>query len=211
MTEKGNNKYRIDVEAGTVELGYYRAFGEFVYNNIIKIENLPNLIANYNSLNEIEKEGVWRGLVDGVAFASISLLFLPLAGADDDEWDDDEHGILENLIHWESVYQLLRLRGDIGTTIPGFGFNDQSRLVNQPFAGVTTATQLAKIVGSIFDIEKDDEGNISIWKQYDRDYGRYKKGDLKILQPISKLNPFDNPYEDLFPHVQYNDFKGASR
>lgn len=211
MTEKGNNKYRIDVEAGTVELGYYRAFGEFVYNNIIKIKNLPNLIANYNSLNEIEKEGVWRGLVDAVAFASISLLFLPLAGADDDDWDDDEHGTFENLIHWESIYQLARLRGDIGTYIPGFGFNDQSRLVNQPFAGVSTATQLAKIVGLIFDFEEDNEGNVSIWKQYDRDYGRYEKGDLKILQPISKLNPFDNPYEDLFPHVQYNDFKGASR
>jgi hypothetical protein len=211
MTQKGNNKYRMDLEAGSVELGYYRAFGEFVWNNVVKIKNLPNLIANYKNLNEIEKEGVWRGLVDGVAFASIGLLFLPLAGADDDDWDDNEHSRFENLIHWELIYQLARLRADIGTYIPGFGFSDQSRLVNQPFAAASTATQLAKIVGIVFDFEEDDEGNISIWKQYDRDYGRFKKGDLKILQPISKLNPLDNPYEDLFPHVQYNDFKGASR
>jgi hypothetical protein len=211
MTQKGNDKYRMDLEAGTIELGYYRAFGEFVWNNVVKIKNLPNLIANYNSLNEVEKEGVWRGLVDGVAFASIGLLFLPLAGADDDDWDDGEHSRFENLIHWELIYQLARLRADIGTYIPGFGFSDQSRLVNQPFAAASTATQLAKIVGIVFDFEEDDEGNISIWKQYERDYGRFKKGDLKILQPISKLNPLDNPYEDLFPHVQYNDFKGASR
>jgi hypothetical protein len=211
MTEKGNNKYRMDLEAGTIELGYYRAFGEFVWNNVVKIKNLPNLIANFKNLNEVEKEGVWRGLVDGVAFATIGLLFLPLAGADDDDWDDGEHSQFENLIHWELIYQLARLRADIGTYIPGFGFSDQSRLVNQPFAAASTATQLAKIVGIVFDFEEDDEGNISIWKQYERDYGRFKKGDLKILQPISKLNPLDNPYEDLFPHVQYNDFKGASR
>jgi len=187
MTQKGNNKYRMDFEAGSVELGYYRAFGEFVYDNIIKIWNLPKIGENWKNLNEIEKEGFWRGLVDAVAFGTISFMFLPLAGADD------------------------RLRGDIGTYIPGFGFSDQSRLVNQPFAALSTLTQLAKIMRITFDFEEDDEGNISIWKQYERDYGRYEKGDLKILQPISKLNPLDNPYEDLFPHIQYNDFKAASR
>jgi hypothetical protein len=212
MTQKGSNKYRIDLESGTVELGYYRAFGEFVWNNVIKIKNLPNLITNYHELNEVEKEGVWRGLVDATAFATISLLLYSLAGGgDDEEWDDDEHGTFENFIHWESIYQMGRLRGDIGTTVPGFGFNDQSRLVNQPFAAIQPVTQLAKIVGMVFDFEEDDEGNISIWKQYERDYGRFEKGDLKILQPISKLLPYDNPYEDLFPHVQYNDFKSASR
>jgi hypothetical protein len=211
MTQQGNNKYRMDFEAGSVELGYYRAFGEFVYNNIVKIWNLPKIVANYKNLNEIEREGLWRGVVDAVAFASISLLFLPLAGADDDDWDNDEHSKFENFIHWETIYQLSRLRGDIGTYIPGFGFSDQSRLVNQPFAALSTLTQLAKIMRITFDFEEDDEGNISIWKQYERDYGRYEKGDLKILQPISKLNPLDNPYEDLFPHVQYNDFKAASR
>ena len=212
MTQKGSNKYRIDLESGTVELGYYRAFGEFVWNNVIKIKNLPNLITNYHTLNEIEKEGVWRGLVDAVSFTTLSLLLYSLAGGgDDEEWDDDEHGTFENFIHWESIYQMGRLRGDIGTTVPGFGFNDQSRLVNQPFAAIQPVTQLAKIVGMVFDFEEDDEGNISIWKQYERDYGRFEKGDLKILQPISKLLPYDNPYEDLFPHVQYNDFKSASR
>jgi hypothetical protein len=211
MTQKGNNKYRMDFEAGSLELGYYRAFGEFVWENIIKIWNLPKIGENWKNLNEIEKEGFWRGTVDAVAFATISFMFLPLAGADDDDWDSDEHSNFENLIHWETIYQLARLRGDIGTYIPGFGFSDQSRLVNQPFAALSTLTQLAKIMRLTFDFEEDDEGNISIWKQYERDYGRYEKGDLKILQPISKLNPLDNPYEDLFPHVQYNDFKAASR
>ena len=211
MTQKGNNKYRMDFEAGSVELGYYRAFGEFVWQNIIKIWNLPKIVANYKNLNEIEREGLWRGTVDAVAFASISFMFLPLAGADDDDWDSDEHSNFENLIHWETILQLSRLRGDIGTYIPGFGFSDQSRLVNQPFAALSPLTQLAKIMRITFDFEEDDDGNISIWKQYERDYGRYEKGDLKILQPISKLNPLDNPYEDLFPHIQYNDFKAASR
>ena len=211
MTQKGNNKYRMDFEAGSLELGYYRAFGEFVWENIIKIWNLPKIGENWKNLNEIEREGFWRSVVDAVGFLSISFLFLPLAGADDDDWDSEEYGFFENLVHWETIYQLARLRGDIGTYIPGFGFSDQSRLVNQPFAALSTLNQLAKIAKLTFDLKEDNEGNISIWKVYERDYGRYEKGDLKILQPISKLNPLDNPYEDLFPHIQYNDFKAASR
>ena len=206
---QGTNKYRIDIESGTVESGYYGMFFRFIFQYGKDLKRLPNILADAKNLDPIAKEGVKRTLRDGASLLAISALFLPLAGADDDDWDNEEHGGIANWIHWEIIYQLERLRADLSLYIPFLGFKDEMRIVNQPFAAASTAVQMYELFSMMFDIEEREDGTYG-WEQYKRDYGRYEKGDLKMWSRISKLNPFDNPLEDLRPDIQYNNFKASS-
>jgi hypothetical protein len=209
---QGTNKYRIDIESGTVEYGYYRAFAGFIgqyLKDLKSVANIVNIVQDAKNLDPIAKEGVKRTLRDGASLLAITALFLPLAGADDDEWVNEEHNDIANWIHWEIIYQLERLRADIALYIPFIGFKDEMRIVNQPFAAASTAVQMYELASMMFDIEEREDGTYG-WAQYKRDYGRYKKGDLKMWSRVSKLNPFDNPLEDLSPDIQYNNFKSSS-
>jgi hypothetical protein len=213
MTQRGSNKYRIDYQAGKVEMGYYRAFAGFMWHTVTSTKNLVSVMERFDSLNPIEKEGVIRTIQDIVAVLSITLLFLPLAGADDDEATQEalESGAFLNWVHWEYIYQLGRLRGDIQSWMMFIGFKDQMRMVNKPFAGASFLEQVYKLASMIVDFEEDDQGNVSVWKQYERKYGRFNKGDLKVYGPILKMEPLFNVYEDFDPEVQFNDFNAASR
>jgi hypothetical protein len=206
---QGTNKYRIDIESGTVESGYYGMFFRFIFQYGKDLKRLPNILADAKNLDPIAKEGVKRTLRDGASLLAISALFLPLAGADDDDWVNEEHGDIANWIHWEIIYQLERLRADLSTYVPFLGFKDEMRIVNQPFAAASTAVQMYELFSMMFDIEEREDGTYG-WAQYKRDYGRYKKGDLKMWSRASKLNPLDNPLEDLSPEIQYNNFKASS-
>jgi hypothetical protein len=206
---QGTNKYRIDIESGTVEAGYYRMFFGFIGQYLKDLKRIPNIIQDAKNLDPIAKEGVKRTLRDGASLLAITALFLPLAGADDDEWVNEEHSDIVNWIHWEIIYQLERLRADIALFIPFIGFKDEMRIVNQPFAAASTAVQMYELASMMFDIEEREDGTYG-WAQYKRDYGRYEKGDLKMWSRVSKLDPSDNPLEDLRPDIQYKNFKSSS-
>ena len=207
------NKYRIDYQAGKVEMGYYRAMAGFMWDTVTSFKNATTLMQRFDNLNPIEKEGVIRSIQDGLAVFAITLILLPLAGADDEEATKEalESGAFLNWAHWEYIYQLARLRGDIQFYMMFFGFKDQMRAVNKPFAGASFLEQVYKLSSMFVDFEEDSEGNISIWKQYERKYGRFDKGDLKIYGPLLKMEPLLNFIEDASPEVQFNDFNAASR
>jgi hypothetical protein len=207
------NKYRIDYQAGKLEMGYYRAFAGFMWDSVVNLKEGIGLMSTFNNLNTIEKEGVIRSIQDAFAVFAISAILLPLAGADDDEATQEalESGAFLNWVHWETIYQLSRLRGDIQAWMAFIGFKDQMRMVNKPFAAAGYLEQLYKLASMVVDFEEDKQGNISIWKQYERKYGRFDKGDLKIYGPLLKVEGLFNVYEDFDPQVQFNDFKAASR
>jgi hypothetical protein len=69
---------------------------------------------------------------------------------------------------------------------------------------------MLSLLGQVGDWEPDKEGNISIFKRYQRDTGMYEKGDLKILGKLEKVNPFDNPLKLLYPETMLKNFEAAS-
>ncbi len=198
-----SGKYRIDYESGTIEKGYYRLFYEYIKDSIKNFKDLKGMIANFNSLSDVQKEGVKRTIVDLMAFFTMYILVAMLKPGDDDE---------EELANWEwqIIYQAARLRGDIGNYLPILGLRDQLRIVNNPFAAAPLINNVLSLLGQVGDWEPDDEGNISIFKRYQRDAGMYEKGDLKILGKLEKINPFDNPLRILYPKTMLENFEAAS-
>ncbi len=197
-----DGSYRMDFEAGTVERGYYRAFYDFTKDNLSNWKELPNIMENFNSLDPLEKEGVRRSLVDAISFMTIIVLISQLKGGDDEE---------PNWLESQAIYQLARLRGDIGAYLPGVGFYDQFRIINNPFAAAATIKDLIKLTYQcFFDFEEDDNGDILFMKEYNRDYGLNEAGDLKINNTLRKLNPLSNIMETLEPYQMYKNYESAS-
>ena len=83
-------------------------------------------------------------------------------------------------------------------------------LVNNLFAAYPLIKDTLKLLGVVTDWERDDEGNVSIFKKYQRDTGMYEKGDYKIFGKLDKIGIHDNPLKLLYPKTMLENFEKAS-
>jgi len=202
-----SGEHRIDYEAGTVERGFYREFGEYIYNSFKNFESVPNMIASFKTLDSVQQEGVKRTMVDLVGFFGFMVMSSLFKPGDDEEDEDD---IVSN-IRWHIAYQFARLKGDLGTYIPIFGTKDQLRIINNPFAAVPVISDVFSLFSALGDISPDKNGNWWLAKEYLRNTATRQKGELKIFGTLSKLNPLDNVLETFFPEEMYDKFDKASQ
>lgn len=199
-----SGEYRIDFEAGTVEKGYYRLFYEYIKDSMKEFRGLPGMIAKFNELSDIQKEGVRRTLMDLASFTVFYAIVACLKPG-----DDEEEEAMSNW-EWLIIYEAARLRGDEGNYLPVLGLRDQLRIVNNPFPAYPLINNVLSFLGLLGDFERDEEGNVSIFKRYQRDTGMYEKGDYKVLGKLEKLNPFDNPLKVLYAENMLENFEKAS-
>lgn len=204
LFSKGKDKYRVDLESGTVEMGYYRAFWDYFINNCKDIEGL---LTNWKNLSPMEKEGVIRTFKDMVMAITTTMLIFLLSGGDDGE----DKGIADNFM----LYQLTRLRSEIGAYIPILGAEDQERLVNEPFATYSTFRDARKlvqmIISPLFNPLREEKDRTSWFDEYERSTSFAEKGDNKLLYRFNKINPLFNIYEGLSPEIQLENFNKVSR
>jgi hypothetical protein len=200
-----DGEYRIDYESGTIERGWYREFGEYIYNSWRGFKELPKFAETYNSLTDVQKEGVKRSMVDLVAFTTFAAMVYMLKPGDEEEEED-----MSNL-DWTIIYELSRLRGELGAYLPGLGLKDQMRVINNPFAASPVINDFLKLFQQVFEFTPDKDGNVSIFQVYQRDSGMNEKGDYKIAGRFSKLNFLDNIVEMGSAEDIYENFEAASR
>jgi hypothetical protein len=84
-------------------------------------------------------------------------------------------------------------------------------MVANPFGASTTIKDIIGLYGTVMDFEVDKDGNVSIFKEYQRDTGKYEKGDLKLWGKMSKLNTASNFLEITDPKQLIENFEAASR
>lgn len=189
-----SGEYRMDIEMGSIEKGWYRLFYEYFKDSLNNGMSLVEAIKDINNpnLTDVQREGIRRTLVDFLGFAIGSLLVLAMTWGDDDE--EDFFG------EYFIVYYLKRLIGEIGVYLPFLGFSDKLRMVANPFGAAGTLKDIISLFSLVMDFELDKDGNVSIFKEYQRDTGRFEEGDLKLWGKLSKLNAADN-------FLQVQDFK----
>jgi hypothetical protein len=162
-------------------------------------------MASYNSLSAVQKEGLRRAWFDLGAYTLLSGLFLMMKPDDDDEEEDTSQ------IEWHILLQLEKLKGDYGLVLPFAGGEDKLRLLSNPFAAAPVVGDSLAILAQVNNFTPDKEGNVSIYQKYQRDSGANKKGDLKILGKISKINGFDNGLQVLDPETALQGYLAAAR
>jgi len=193
---------RIDMEAGTVEQGYYASFRFFIEDNWRNAVKLPTLVENYNNLSDYEKEGVRRSLMDLIyIFAGMVLLNALLP----DE-DDEDAGFLSQ---WAAL-SVRKSVSEVSAHIPLFGIQDQLRTVSTPFVAAKSVADLLKLLSQTCGYDFKD-GEWKMFEQYDRKYGMYEKGDYKIGAAANKFIPVHNIVEAYYPGVLLDNFEKANR
>lgn len=198
-------EYRIDIEMGSVEKGWYRLFYEYFRDSFKNGMSLVEAIKDINNPNvtAVQREGIRRTAVDFIAFVIGSALIFAL------KWDDDDE---EDFVgEYFIIYYLMRMVSDIGVYLPFLGFSDKLRMVANPFGASSTIKDIIGLFGTIMDFEVDKDGNVSIFKEYQRDTGKYEKGDLKVWGKMSKLNTASNLLEITDPKQLIENFEAASR
>jgi hypothetical protein len=200
-------EYRIDIEMGSVEKGWYRLFYEYFRDSFKNGLSLVEAIKDINNpnLTDVQREGIRRTTVDFLAFVIGSILIFAMTWGD--EGDDEEDFVGEYFI----IYYLMRLVSEIGVYLPFLGFSDKLRMVANPFGASSTIKDIIGLFGTVMDFEVDKDGNVSIFKEYQRDTGRYEKGDLKVWGKLSKLNTASNFLEITDPKQLIENFEAASR
>ena len=199
-----NGEYRIDFEAGTVEKGYYRLFYEYMRDSMKEFRGLPGMIAKFNDLSDIQKEGVRRSLLDLMSFTVLATIVCCLKPGDDEDEEDMSNW------EWLLIYEAARLRADEANYLPVLGLKDQLKLVNNPFPAYPLIKNVLSFLGAVADFDRDDEGNVSIFKKYQRDTGMYEKGDYKIFGKMNKLQPGINPLKPFYAETMLENFEKAS-
>jgi hypothetical protein len=193
---------RIDMEAGTVEQGYYASFRFFLEDNWRNALKLPTLVENYNNLTDVEKEGVRRSLLDVIyIFAGMVLLNALLP----DE-DDEDAGFIAQ---WASL-SVRKSVSEVSAYIPLFGTQDQLRTVSTPFVAAKTVNNFLKVISQTCGYDFED-GEWKMFEQYDRKYGMYEKGDYKLGAAVNKVVPVHNIVESFYPGVLLDNFEKANR
>lgn len=194
---------RIDMEAGTVEQGYYASMRFFIEDNWRNAANLPALIENFNNLSDTEKEGVKRSFFDVLYLAAAMILINALLP---DEDEGEEAGFLQ----WWTVLSLRKSFGEVVAYVPFFGIQDQLRTVNSPFVAARTVNNFLKLLAQATGYDFED-GEWKMFEQYDRKYGMYEKGDYKIGARFDKVFPLHNIIESAYPEELFENFEKASR
>jgi L-rhamnose mutarotase len=199
-------KYRVDIEMGSVEKGWYRLIYEYFRDSFADGKSLVQALKDINNpnLTSVQREGIRRSLVDFLAFVIGSSIIFAMTWGDD---DDEEDFIGEYFI----IYYLMRMVSEIGTYLPFLGFSDKLRMVANPFGAAGTLKDIIGFFGLIMDFEVDKDGNVSIFKEYQRDTGNFEKGDLKLWGKMSELAVISNFLEITDPKQLIENFEAASR
>ena len=169
-----------DEELGTLTQGYYISFANMVTESIQR--NKGDVFKTYGEMTEMERQNIKRALTELSALVATSALIFYLGSK-----DDDERGWAANFI----LYQATRYQMEIKQWTPVVGTKEAFRILKSPTATARPIEDGISILEQILYQELPylvgigDEADIF----YQRDTGRYSKGDRKIRKKVEDLIP----------------------
>jgi hypothetical protein len=173
-----------DIQDGIRDEGYWRLFGRLFIKDI-KTKALP-IIGGWKYYTDEEREGVVKALTE-VGFTIMFALAIAALGGDDNKKIKD-NSILENNL----LYALkgMQQQNEAFMPIPGIGFDDMLRKVQNPFPILGKVKNLVSLM---------NDGTHTIWYEmglpgvdehdvkYMRNSGWHKPGDFKMFADFQKL------------------------
>ena len=168
-----------DEELGTVTQGMYISFWNFLRKSVAD-KAWPHTV--FGQLTEMEQQNVKRTATE---LGSLAAAFAIIAALQN--LDDDEENFATNFL----LYQTLRYQAEMQQWIPLYGYKEAFRIAKSPTATARQIEQTFKLFDQIkneglynlgFPVEEKD-----IF--YQRNTGRYQKGDRKIQKSVEDLMP----------------------
>lgn len=163
--------FKYDYEERDFKEGYYQTAFRFI-RDLVKLNGqmLRNWDTYKNTMNETEKRNLRRFASEILIIATLGLTILAIGGYDDDR---------ELKGHWGyamAVYELMKVKSEAETLLPGPGFNEISSIFSSPFVMANTAKTGVRTLNDLIG-----------WRKFKVDYGIWEEGDLRIKADALKL------------------------
>ena len=196
MFYKRFGKFGINYHLGTPIYGFHRHFFKLLltdFKNTMKEIKyaMMDIFRKYPTHNEaldsLEYQNIRRALYEQlVVIGLVSTLALVAPGDDDDLKDI-------SLARWVSLYQLAKMRQEIGSMVPSIIYpssiiNENWKLLTSPFALYRFGLRVIDLTESILVDEPWSLITTGDLTRYDKGYGRsIDKGDSKLLVKFRRI------------------------
>lgn len=133
--------------SGKWQEGYYRTAGRLLLNAAKDMRHFSTAIRlNWDKMDAVEKSNVRQAITETGCWVG-SVVALALLDAFGDGDDKDERGWAETFL----VYQLYKLKNEIGAVIPGSQMADEAlKILNSPFAAMRMIQKTLDLFGLLW-------------------------------------------------------------
>jgi hypothetical protein len=175
MARRRFGSLRRNEEIGTIKEGYYRTFFKYLLTDFKRMGSIvynAHFHKKDQGLSPMEEANMRRAFIEMATILLLSLTLMMLAPGDDEDKDEISSA------RYFALYQLLRLRKELGALAPTYTIiGDNWKLLNSPSALKGFIDRALK-----FGIQLSDPFAV-----YDRNYGIAEKGDSKLWIKFRKL------------------------
>lgn len=173
-----------DIQDGVRDEGYWRLFGKTILKDI-KAKSVP-ILMGWKYYTTQEKKAILKATTE-FGFTVMFYLMIKALGGGDDKHLRDNSALTNNLIY---ALKGIQQQNEAFMPVPGIGFDDLLRKVQNPFPILGKVKNLVSIIQdgshSLFyemglpGVDKNDVF-------YNRNVGWHKPGDLKVMADFEKL------------------------
>lgn len=176
---------RLDMEMGAVQEGYYVTFARTLLVDLVKYKG--DLISRWGDMTDEEKQAARRTITELGIILTLALLISLLGGYDKDRKMDQEG--ITSVQFWKLhlIYQMMKVKSETENFIPlpGLGFDEAIRTTKTTSIAWRSLEQITAVA--------QEFGNLAVNSDsayFNRDYGIWEKGDLKLLSRMGRLVGF---------------------
>lgn len=180
---------RVDYESMNIEQGFYLTFLQTVGKDLVKFRF--NVIKNWNTYSDKEKEAIRKTLVDVGVVLSIIMAYSLLLGFDADDKDRMKKLREKGWAAQAAVFILLKLKSETEQFMPMTGIQEVNKVYTNPSLIFSETTQYINIANLMvqhgLDLLPGTDFNSSLYYKKDVDESGFKdEGDSKLVAAVMK-------------------------
>ncbi len=176
---------RLDLEMGEIQQGYYITFANTFLRDVLKYKG--NVYQAWGDLTETQKQAVKRTAAELGIILTFAILISLLGGYDDDR--DLSAGSITEGQFWKMhlLYQAMKVKSETENFLPfpGLGFDEAIRTTKTTSIAWRSLEQVSGVAQEMAYIAVNSDK-----AYYQKDYGIWSKGDLKLVGRLGKLVGF---------------------
>lgn len=201
---------KFDIQDGITDEGYWRLLGKLIYKDLKSTWFLPPIISGWKYYTKEEKTAVIKASTE-FGFTVMFYLMINALGGGDNKHLKDNSILTNNLIY---ALKGIQQQNESFMPIPGIGFDDIIRKVQNPFPIFGKVKNLASLLNDGTKTIAYEMGIPGVDKSdvyYSQNQGWHHRGDFKFMSDLDKLIGLQRLYQYMNPDQAIKNQDAMSR
>ena len=170
---------RRNAALGNVREGYYITTAK------VARDLIASKMKNWHIYTPEEKKQVYRTITE-IGYSVLFLLLLSLVGFSNGDEDRFKKVKTYDWTRQMIIYELMLIKGEVETFVPGPGFNEMLRMKDNPSIAFPIINKYWKVMNNFYLWASQNEK-----AYYQKKTGIWDKGDLKLFADLTKIAGFN--------------------